>query len=960
MTGPAKALLTFLVLLFLTGNAAAQDERKILARGAESYGPVTPVRTVKLRDLPQLRQWQPGDAIKEVPRRFFPLPEGKRLKPREGQRDFLIDWQLARSPGRAPSIENYVNIDGQGFTGASPPDTVGDVGPNHYVQAVNASRIAVYDKTGTMLPGYPIDLDSLAPSGVCSNGSGDPIVLYDWLADRWLLQEFTGGGTLCIYVSTTSDPTGTYNMYSFTPPSFPDYPHYGVWADAYYAASNEAGAGGNQTTYAFDRVAMLAGGAATMQRLTVVPPLAGYGFQTLTPADHDGDTPPPAGAPGIFMRHNDDEAHSGAPDPATDLLEMWEMDVDFVTPANTTVTSLPGILITDFNSWMVNYTTFNSVPQPGSATLLDAVREPIMQRLVYRNFGIHETLLGVFATNRDPATSGSVVEQGLRWFELRRSGGAWVLYDQGTFGGDSNSTTANFFVGSVAMDRYGNIALGYSKTDVGSTPIFPSLGFTGRLEGDPAGTMGPENIAVVGGAASSSGRWGDYASMSVDPADDCTFWYTGEYIPSGSGTWGTRINSFSFEECNFGFDISPAPTKLDVCAPTEPDPTFSIGVTSIGGWSFNVDLSSSGEPPGTSATFVPDTQLPDFTSTYTLLGTDGSTTGTYLIDILGTGDDVPQSVRNTKILLNLAVANPGSPTLNMPADGTVRARMTPTFTWNASSDATAYALEIATDAGFTNVVYSVTGLTDPSHALPSMLEADTSYHWRVTASNVCGSFTSATFSFTTAELVCEIFSSSDVPIAIPEGGGTSGTTLSTLTVAAIGGTIADVNVLDLMGTHTYMGDLAFSVGSPGATSVQIRNIACGPGSNFDINYDDEAAPGLPTCPPNDGGTYQPENPLAAFNGETSTATGDWTLTIVDNFLNDSGQLDSWGLEICTICEENVVISNRAIDGHELHVACDAITVGSAVTLENAGVLILDAPVVIFENGVTINGELIVR
>lgn len=550
----AVRILTILIILTFTGTVLAQDGRTVLGQGAESYGPVTPVETVPMSSLATIEPWQPGDPIKEIPRRFFPLPDDQSdLGPFEGQPDPLPELQANRDPNRAPSITQILNYEAQPFGGGSPPDTVGDVGPNHYVHAVNSSSIAIYDKSGTLLPGYPIQLDSLAPGGSCSSGAGDPIVLYDWLADRWFLQEFTFNNDMCIYISTTSDPTGTYNAYQFTAPSFPDYPHFGVWPDAYYGTSNEAGGGGNQTTYAFDRANMLLGNPATMQRLAVVPPVSAYGFQTLTPADHDGDSPPPADAPGIFMRHNDDEAHSGSPVPATDFLEMWEMDVDWDTPGNTTVTALPNVLITDFNSWMINYTTFFSVPQPGSGTRLDPIREAILQRLVYRNFGTHETLLGVFATNRNPATTGSAVEQGTRWFELRRISNrgpsGWVLHDEGTFGGDINSPTAQFFVGSPAMDQNGNIALGYSKTDTdGDAPVFPSIGITGRLASDPPGTMGPENDIIAGNGPSSSGRWGDYANMSIDPVDDCTFWFTTEYIPV-NGTWSTRINSFRFDSC---------------------------------------------------------------------------------------------------------------------------------------------------------------------------------------------------------------------------------------------------------------------------------------------------------------------------------------------------------------------------------------------------------------------------
>ncbi|MEM7584339.1 MAG: proprotein convertase P-domain-containing protein [Acidobacteriota bacterium] len=876
---------------------ATAEGRKVLARGAESYGPVTPIETQALGDLIQAPTWQPGDPTKEVPRRTYAAPGQETHVPDyPGRRDPLADLQAQRvqSGERVPTITTLLNFDGQPFSGSTPPDTIGDVGPDHYVQAVNSSFIAIYDKTGTMLPGYPIALESLAPSGGCTSGFGDPIVLYDWLADRWFLQEFTSGGLLCIYVSTTPDPTGTYSFYEFSPPSFPDYPHYGVWPDAYYAATNEDGAAGNQTTYAFDRTAMLAGAPATMQRLAVVPPVPSYNFQTLTPADHDGDTAPPAGSPGIFMRHFDDEAHAGSPVAETDVLQMWEMDVDFATPANTTLTELPAITITDFNSWMVNYTTFFSTPQPGSGTLLDPIREAILQRLVYRNFGSHETLLGVMATNRDPATSGSVVQQGNRWFELRRSAaeGGWSLFQEGTFGGDTNSPDANFFMGSVAMDGAGNIALGYSKTDVGASSIFPSLGFTGRLATDPPGTMGPENDIVLGTQASTAGRWGDYANMSVDPADDCTFWFTGEYIPGGS--WGTRINSFVFEECQFGFFMAPTPGSLDVCAPTDPDPVVDIDVTSVGGWSFATTLVASGEPPGTTSTLVPNGQVPDFVSTYTLMGTDSSTTGTYSISITGTGADAPPTVRNTQIVLNLAVAEPAMPSLEAPADGAGGVGLLPTLSWDEASNAVSYDLEVASDPGFGTIVYSATGLTDLSHTLSTALDPNTLYYWRVTANNVCGTATSEVFAFRTVILICTVFDSTDVPQAIPDSGPVS----SNLTVdVADGGTIADVNVLNLTGTHTFMGDLDFNVESPEGTAVMIMGRRCGTNEDFDLNLDDEAAPGDWPCPPTDGGTYQPTEALAGFDGEDSA--GSWTLTINDNAGNDSGQLDSWSLEICT-------------------------------------------------------------
>ena len=911
-TSAACCLLFCLLVFPLLASPAAADisanssQRQVLARGAESYGPVTPFLTRPMSDLVGVEAWQPGDPIREVPRRFYPVPGAEPVAFGEGLADPLLE--LGRSPSAATIVLD-VNVAGTAFTGATPPDTVGDVGPSHYVQAVNATRIAIFDKNGVLLPGYPIDLSSLAPGGGCAtDNAGDPIVLYDQLADRWFLQEFTGAGLLCIYVSQTSDPTGAYYFYSFDPPDFPDYPHFGVWSDAYYGSTNEAGSGGNQTTYAFHRANMLTGAPATMQRLTAVPPVSGYGFQTLTPVDHDGASTPPGGAPGIFMRHFDGEAH-GSPVPATDLLQMYEMDVDWVTPANTTVTTLPAITIADFNSWMVNYTTFFSVPQPGTSTRLDPIREAILNRLSYRNFGSHEVLVGTFATNRNAATSGTAVEAGLRWFELRRVGGIgnpWTLFQEGTFGGDTNSATANFFMGGIAMDGAGNIALGYSKTDTAVPNVFPSIGVTGRLATDTAGTMSPE-VPVVAGvqAQTGTGRWGDYAAMGVDPADDCTFWYTNEYMPGGS--WGTRITSFVIEECLFGFALAPTPAALDVCVASDPDPVYSIAVSSVGGWSFTVDLGATGLPPGTTASFTNDGSLPDFVSAFTVNGVAGSSTGSYDIDVTGTGGDAPPTVRTTQVTLNLAMANPGAPVNTTPANGATGVSLQPTLTWAAAPEAMGYDLEVATDAGFTNIVYSAPGLPGTSHQLGTALDPSTQYFWRVTATNVCGEATSTPFSFTTVIISCATFASTNVPQTIPD----NASAVSTLTILpASGGTLVDVNVKNLVGTHTFMGDIEFSLRSPALTNVVVMARACGTAENFNLNLDDQAAPGAWPCPPVGGGTYRPSNPLSGFASESST--GVWTLTITDNASIDTGQLQSWSLELCIEGASAVIF----VDGFE--------------------------------------------
>ena len=350
-------------------------------------------------------------------------------------------------------------------------------------------------------------------SGACAAGFGDPIVLYDEAADRWLLSEFAASGNhLCVYISQTASPSGTYFAYDFSTPNFPDYPKYAVWPDAFYVSTNEAA----PAVYALDRQKMLAGLAATMQRF-VGPGLAGFGFQAFTPADIDGSPAPPAGAPGVFMRHRDTEAHGPAGVSSNDLLEIWAFDVDFATPANSTFSQLPDISVAEFDSTLCGLTSFYCMAMPGVAqgatASLDPLREVIMNRLAYRNFGSHESLLGNLVTDVDGANRG-----GVRWFELRRSGGAWSLFQEGTWNPDG---TNNRWMAGSAMDRDGNIALGYN---VSGSATSPSLRFTGRLAGDPLGTMTlPETSLVDGTATNASNRYGDYSAMSVDPADGCTF-----------------------------------------------------------------------------------------------------------------------------------------------------------------------------------------------------------------------------------------------------------------------------------------------------------------------------------------------------------------------------------------------------------------------------------------------------
>jgi hypothetical protein len=402
-----------------------------------------------------------------------------------------------------------------------PPDTIGDVGPNHYVQMVNTS-LAIFDKNGTQLTG-PTSINQLwqgqgNPCETCNDG--DPVVVYDQLADRWLLSQFgvCDGPPYyeCVAISQTADPTAAYYLYAFEIPDnrFPDYPKFGVWPDAYYMSANESDVG----VYAFDRDKMLAGEPASFQEFEEIG-------NFMLPCDLDGSTPPPSDSPNYFYTMK-----------PGNVLEIWEFHVDFDVPSNSTFTLAQTLNTIPFNYGVCGF-SWDCIPQKDTSQRLDVISEWPMWRLQYRNFGTHETLLGNFTVDVGDFTDHA----GIRWFELRKSNGSWSIHQEGTHAPDEHHR----WMGSIAMDGAGNIALGYS---VSSDTLFPSIRYATRLASGVAGILQAE-VSVVEGTASqtNTNRWGDYSSMNVDPSDDATFWYTNEYLADSTQGWQTRIVKFKIQ-----------------------------------------------------------------------------------------------------------------------------------------------------------------------------------------------------------------------------------------------------------------------------------------------------------------------------------------------------------------------------------------------------------------------------
>lgn len=480
-----------------------------------------PTLTVAVRDLPEA-QYQPILERETNPRHNPLLLQGWPTMP-DGAPDPLLGLGV-NNTDTAPPLLTFEGTDN--FCGCSPPDTVGDVGPNHYVQMVNATVFNIYDKDGTVLVANK-DMNDLWTSGNCSvSDNGDPIVVYDGLADRWVLAQFSTGNGVCVAVSQTADPTGSYYGYEFTTPTFPDYFKIGVWPDAYYMSANES----TYSALALERPDMLNGLPAASVRFAGQDNL-------LMPADVDGPTPPPANAPGLFYTFKDNSFHGGS-----DRLEVFEFDVDWVTPANSTFTLVDSLNITSYTYTVCGFFNLDCIPQAGTSQRVDPVSEWPMWRLAYRNFGSHQTLVGNFTIDVGSDRGG------IRWFELRKTAADWTLFQEGTY---SFADTIHRWMGSIAMDGDGNMALGYSRS---STSLNPSIYYTTRLASDAPGTFGSEELMFAGaGSQTGSNRWGDYSALSVDPADDCTFWFTSEYYPSNSANnWNTRVGKFIIPGCGEG------------------------------------------------------------------------------------------------------------------------------------------------------------------------------------------------------------------------------------------------------------------------------------------------------------------------------------------------------------------------------------------------------------------------
>ncbi len=464
---------------------------------------------------------------------------------RKGNSGALQVEQTAMGTGRAPQLVASFDGLGAGFPGAdssirfrNPSDNTLATGYNHVFQIVN-SRMAIYTKagrqyneTGKVLLG-PMETRTVFQGfgGPCEkNNNGDAVVRYDQLADRWLIvmpifrKSAEGTYSMCYAVSKTPDPFGPYYRYEYMRELFPDYPRPAVWPDGYYNTTSTGDNVIQKHAAVADRTRMLKGEEATEQMFLF------DGVNFLINADLEGRTLPSAGAPNVMMAAGGTQLKGILKD---DGVYWWKFHVDWVDPRKSRLEGPVKIPVAPYE-YLGGGQLTKAVPQPGSSQRLDSQGDKLMARMLYRRIGNRESLVVVHSV----ATSAG--GGGVRWYEFRLTGtGDPELFQQGTYAPEGNYR----WMASPAIDADGNIGIGYS---FGGDDDFAGQRFAGRLAKDPAGMLSLRETVLVNGEAAQerNRRWEDYTQTAIDPADDRTIWYVGDYLKKGEKNYSTRIGAF--------------------------------------------------------------------------------------------------------------------------------------------------------------------------------------------------------------------------------------------------------------------------------------------------------------------------------------------------------------------------------------------------------------------------------
>ncbi|MEO8112020.1 MAG: fibronectin type III domain-containing protein, partial [Ginsengibacter sp.] len=629
------------------------------------------------------------------------------------------------NPHKQSAIDRAItgNFLGMPYQPLNPPDPTMCAGPNHIIQMINGASGAlfkVYNKSGGQVVAQTY-LDAITGKG----GLGDPIALYDHLADRFVLTEFankpeTGTEGLIVAITKTSDPAGQWYVYFFsTGNTFPDYPKFSVWPDAYYGTTNDfanASTYSGSSAYAFDRAKMLTGsGTVTMQRFTLGTTSK---YFSMCPVGLEGTSLPPAGTGGLIAYMADDAWTASSSD--VDSIGILEFKVDFVTPANTRVLTKASLATLAYKSDICTTTRGQCITQPGSATKVEALHQKIMDQPIYRNFAGYEGIVMSHVVDKGSNISG------IRWYELHKTTGNWSVYQQSTYAPDNTHR----WMPGICYDANGNIGLAYNVSS-SATGVFAGARYTGRKQCDPLNTMTySEDVIIAGAAANGSTRYGDYNQLVCDP-DGVTFWFTCEY--NTTSHWSTRIASFTLDPCNV---TCGDPTGLTSSAITNTSATVGwVAVPNAVSYDVDYKLTT--------------------TSTWTNAATAIATTSKNISGLIQ-GTTYDWRVRaNCSGGSGNYISAQFTTTLpcNAPA-GLTTSSITSTsanISWSSAAGANSYDVEYKATSSSTWIGV-VSGTTATSASLGG-LAASTSYDWRVRSNCSSGSSSFSSTQFTTASAV---------------------------------------------------------------------------------------------------------------------------------------------------------------------------------------------------------------
>lgn len=841
-----------------------------------------------LRDIPARPEFA-GEAQERPPK---PLPLNLQAAGPDGA--------IQNQPSSALNAAQSGSFDGVGIpnysVNSAPSDTNGSVGKTQYVQWVNVD-FAVFDKnTGNMVYG-PTAGNSLWTGfgGPCETyNDGDPIVLYDKAAQRWIFAQFAvSQGTPymeCVAVSTTSDATGSYARYAFSYTNFNDYPKIGVWPDGYYVtynmfnATNNRFAGGRAC--AWQRSQMLIGGPATEVCAQLSTAYGG-----LLPGDLDGSTPPPANSPDYFVAFG------------TNSLFLWKFSVNWANPTASTFSGPTTLAVSSFSPACGGGTC---IPQSGTTQQLDSLADRLMYRLAYRNFGDHESLV----VNHSVTVGSSV---GVRWYELRSPGTSPVVYQQSTFAPDSTYR----WMGSVAMDRNGDMLMGYSAS---SSSINPGIRITGRLATDPLNTMETETDVYDGGGSQFSNtrtlsRWGDYSSVSVDPSDDCTFWFTTEYLKNdGVFNWSTHIAKYNFA----------------TCAPLPASPVISATAGNA-----QVTLSWSAVANATSYKIYRGTSSGSETLLISGISTAGytdnsDTNGTqYFYEVSGV-DSSGEGPLSNEVSATPQVPAPSAPSGVTATAGNGQIGLT----WNAVTGATSYKVYRGTVSGAETLLIS--GITSNGYTDNSVSNG-TAYFYKISAVNAGGE----------SPLSAEVSATPQVPApSVPTGvSATPGNSQVALAWSAVtGATSYKVYRGTATGTETVLVSGITSTGYSdtgviNGTTYFYRVSALNAGGESPLSSEVSATPFLSVPPPVPSG-------LALVGGNSQVSLS-WTASTGATSYNVYRATSSGGETLLSSSNTNSFVDNAVTNGNTYYYQVSAVGPGGESAKSSESVMALTTVTVDF-------------